>query len=95
MPTPIDTVSVVFHEWGLGPQPPRVKYIRDGMPWLIETPKTMIKSVSSGIIICARHAVMGIDQWGKVRHMTFLIFFISEDFLVLCFTVFVERYLVS
>ena len=40
MPAPIDTVSDVFHEWGLGlcpmkplaewdePQPPRVKYIR-------------------------------------------------------------------
>ena len=41
MPTPIDTVSVVFHEWGLGqyptkpqaewdaPQPPQVKYVRE------------------------------------------------------------------
>ena len=43
MPTPIDTVSYVFHEWGLGqyptkprsewdvPQSPLVKYIRDGI----------------------------------------------------------------
>ena len=43
MPTPIDIVPDVFHEWGLGPyptkpqsewdmpQPPRVKYIRDGI----------------------------------------------------------------
>ena len=38
---PIDTVSDVFHEWGLGsqkpqtdwdaPQPPRLKYVRDGI----------------------------------------------------------------
>ena len=43
MPTPIDTVSDVFHEWGLGPylmkpqaewdmpQPPQLKYVRDGI----------------------------------------------------------------
>ena len=41
MPTPIDTVSVVFHEWGPYPtklqaewdmpQPPQVKYIREGI----------------------------------------------------------------